>query len=255
MAKTIQILAGENQYIHGVYSKPSETSLESREHLLIVMVHGFPGNKDAHENVFKDFNHLISDKGYHTLCFDFRGCGESDGRQEDFTLESASEDFQNILGWAKDHDYTRFIFVCEGLGAPLTFMNAPEDALCFITLWPMLDLPRFAENTFKSKNIEDEWKKAGYALIGNDRIGIPFIEELEKTEITGVISKMNRPILVMHGAQDEVSPIDQLDIIRRHTNARRVEITSFHDGTHGLPQVNHRKTMFYHIMQFIEKYT
>lgn len=59
----------------------------------------------------------------------------------------------------------------------------------------------------------------------------------------------------MHGAQDKVSPIEQLDMFRACAGHRRVEITSFQDGTHGLPQENHRKSMFFHIRQFIEKYT
>ncbi len=255
MAKPIQILAGESQYIQGLFSRPDEEALDRADQFLIIMVHGFPGNKDTHENVFQSLEDVAAAKNYHSFRFDFRGCGESDGREEDFTLDSASEDLRNVIDWAKDQGYKRFVFVCEGLGVPITFMNAPEQTLCFITLWPMLDMKRIAVKNFKSDDIEKEWKKAGYAILNEHRIGISFIEQLQEAEITGAVKDLNKPILVMHGAQDEVSPIDQLDIIRAHANARRVEITSFQDGTHGLPQLNHRKTMFYHILQFIEKYT
>jgi len=255
MPKPIQILSGESQYIHGLHSKPSEESLENVDQPLVIMIHGFPGNKDSHDSVFQNLEQIIGEKNYHTLRFDFRGCGESDGREEDFTLESASEDIGSVLDWAKDQDYTRFIFICEGLGAPVTFMNAPEQGICYILLWPMLDMPHIAKTIFKADEIEDEWKKAGYALIDENRVGIPLIEQLEKADISGPISDLNRPVLVMHGAQDEISPINQLDTLRAHASSRRIEITSFQDGTHGLTQANHRKTMFYHIMQFIEKYT
>lgn len=255
MSKTVQILAGDNQYIQAEHVRPVEDSLESKDRLLIIMVHGFPGNKTAHDNVFGDLIHLISDKEYHSLRFDFRGCGESDGREEDFSLKGAADDLKNICGWAKDQGYERFIFIGEGLGAALSLLEIPKQALCYVFLWPMLELPRIAKFAFKADDIPDEWQKEGYGTIDDHRIGLSFIEELKETDILPILRGFEKPLMIMHGVKDQVSPVQQLEIVRAHVKARRVEITTFHDGTHGLPQVNHRKTMFYHIMQFIEKYT
>jgi len=255
MSNTVQILAGEEQYIQALYSSPQEKSFENLDRLLVIMVHGFPGYKEAHNDIFKDLEHVTGDKSYHTLRFDFRGCGESDGRQEDFSLLSAGEDLQTVLSWAKDRGYKRFIFIAEGLGAPITLMNTPDETVCMIMLWPMLDMPHIAKTLFQAEAIEEQWKKAGYILKDEDRIGLPFLQQLPKQNIASALKDLNGPILIMHGAQDEISPISQLDIVRTHAGARRIEITSFQDGAHGLPEPNHRKTIFYHMMQFIEKYT
>jgi pimeloyl-ACP methyl ester carboxylesterase len=254
MAQNVQILAGEKIYIHGSYSRPTEDSLAELEELLILMVHGFPGNKNAHGNLFHDIEFLLRDKGYHTLRFDFRGCGESDGREEDFTLAGANEDFQNVLFWARDRGYKRFIVIGEGLGATVALMNVDHTVAASVLLWPFIDLPRIAKTNYRPEAIEEPSIKAGYVLMENQRIGLDFIKEMQKSNLVFALKDLKIPLLIMHGSADETSPIDQLDLLRAHAAAKRIEITSFHDGTHGLPQLNHRKTMYYHISQFIEKY-
>lgn len=255
MSQTIQILAGEDQYIQGLYSCPEKETIEETKSLLVIMVHNFPGNKAAHGDVLGKISNTISNKSYHTLRFDFRGCGESDGREEDFSLESARADLKTVESWAKDQGYEKFIFIGEGLGAALSVMDAAEDALCYIFLWPVLDLPRMAKYAFKAHEVPDAWEKKGYADINDHRIGLNFINEMNNTDLLPALRAFKNPLMIMHGVKDDVSPAAQLELVRAHVQARRVEITTFHDGTHGLPQENHRRTMLYHIMQFIEKYT
>ncbi|MCB9981185.1 MAG: alpha/beta fold hydrolase [Rhodospirillales bacterium] len=255
MRETIQILVGQSQYIRASFAKPKEHLMQSVDRLLVIMVHGFPGDKNACDNVFADLEHVIGEKRYHTLRFDFRGCGASDGLAEDFSLYSASEDFKTVIKWAKDRGYGRFVFICEGLGAAIALMNAPKEARCYVLLWPMVDLPMIAQHVFQADTIEEDWKKAGYIMKDDSRISIAFLQQLKKAKMAKILKDLGKPLLIMHGAQDEVSPIEQLDMFRACAGHRRVEITSFQDGTHGLPQINHRKSMFFHIRQFIEKYT
>jgi pimeloyl-ACP methyl ester carboxylesterase len=254
MAQKVEILAGNKAYIRAAYSKPTEESMALRDELLVLMVHGFPGDKNVHGNLFLDLEFLLRDKGYHTLRFDFRGCGESDGREEDFTLSSAGEDFQNVLFWAKDQGYKRFITIGEGLGGAFCLLNIDHHSVCSILLWPYLDLPHIAKTLFRPEAIEEQSLKAGYILIGGKRIGIDLIKEMQKHDIVFAMKEAKIPLLVLHGAEDKTSPIEQLDLLRAHVGPKRLEITSFHDGEHGLTGLNHRKTMYYHIIQFIEKY-
>ena len=255
MPNTIRIPIGDTQNIQALHSKPEEDFSEAKKKLLVVMVHGFPGSKHAHQNIFSDLEAVIGDKGYHCLRFDFRGCGESDGHEENFTLKTAQEDLQCVLSWARDQEYERFIFVGEGLGAAISLLNAPWESRCFVFLWPMLDLPRIAKYRFQTHDIDAACEKEGYMALENHRVGLDLIQDLQKTSLLDTLKDFDKPVMIMHGARDTLSPIQQLDLARMNLKSRRVEITTFHDGTHGLPQTNHRKTMFFHIMQFVEKYT
>jgi len=255
MRETVQILAGESQYIRASYAKPEGELAASMNQMLVIMVHGFPGDKNGQNDIFADIEHGISDKNYHCLRFDFRGCGASDGQPEDFSFHSAAEDLDTVLQWAREKHYKRFVFVCEGLGASLAMMNGTDEALCYVLLWPMVDLPMIAQNTFQADEVTEEWKKEGYIPKEDSRVGILLLQQLQNANMNNVLKELGKPLLIMHGAQDEISPIEQLDMFRACAANRRVEITSFHDGTHGLPQVNHRKSLFFHMRQFIEKYS
>lgn len=254
MEKNVQILAGEDTYIQAIHSRPDENSSAEWDSLLVLMVHDFPGDKNSKKSLFHDLEFILRDKGYHSLRFDFRGCGDSGGKEEDFTLETACEDFQTVVGWAKDAGYKRFILVSEGLGSGIALLNMHPGVICTIMLWPKIDFPLIAQTAYKADNADDGG--AGHIVMDGHRIGTAFIDELCITNIREFLEKAECPVLALHGVIDEISPVNQLDLLRECAgNLRRLEITSFEDGTHGLPQLNHRKVMYFHIVQFIEKYT
>ena len=95
--------------------------------------------------------------------------------------------------------------------------------------------------------------KAILNMKGN-RIGIQLLKDLKKTNLIYALNEVFMPTLIMHGAQDKTIPVEQLDIAREHMRSKRIEITTFHDGKEGLQQLNHRKALFHHVMEFIEKY-
>ena len=94
----------------------------------------------------------------------------------------------------------------------------------------------------------------GYITMDDQRIGLPFLKELAKTDIIYALKETYMPTLIMQGAKDDITPASQLDFARTYIPSKRIEITTFQDGGHGLEQLNHRKMMFYHTMQFMEKF-
>ncbi len=252
MPEKITIDAGHNESISAIWSKPQERSIRALEKTLVVFSHGFPGHKDHQANLYADFEHLLGHKGYHTLRFDYRGCGTSDGREENFSLGAACEDFQNIRYWAKSQGYEHFVYMGDGIGATLAIMNLDLDVRALILLWPVLDLKSYKTSAFKL----DASKPVTQNLItsGDSRIGGAFLRELEKLDLTYALKEVFCPTLILHGARDTVVPIAQLDLARSLIRAKRIEITTFHDGEYGLQALNHRKSMFFQIQQFLEKY-
>ncbi|MCC6599007.1 MAG: alpha/beta hydrolase [Alphaproteobacteria bacterium] len=256
MANNVQIPAGIDTYIQATHSRPSEDSSAEWDSLLVVMVHDFPGDRNAKHNTFHDLEFLLRAKGYHSLRFDFRGCGDSGGAEEEFTLELAGEDYQSVMGWAHENGYRRFVLVGEGLGASIALLNMSNAVSCAVMLWPKIDLPLIAQTAFKVESAGPQAEMAGHIALDGHRIGYDLINELCTIDIKEPLEKTQCAVLAMHGVMDDISPIDQLDLLREHAyNLQRLEITSFQDGVHALPQLNHRKAMYFHITQFIEKYS
>lgn len=242
------------EQIKGLYRAPIVRMTDHADKTLVIMSHGFPGSMKAHNDLFGDVELLIAEKGYHALRFDYRGCGKSGGREQDFTIKSAAEDFQNVKLWAKGEGYTRFVYFGEGLGASIAVMNHDLDLACYVMLWPALNIEQYKEGFFGMISLSEEDKARGYVESGKSRLGLPFLEELDKFDLTPFLRDVHVPAMILHGVQDKKIPMECLDLARAHMRSKRLEITGFQDGGHGLTKLNHRKAMFYHIQQFLEKY-
>ena len=256
MGESILINAGNNQKISAIYKGCGETAGrdDAADRSLIVMAHDFPGHKAGNNDLYADLEFLFSKEGHHTLRFDFRGCGESDGKQEDFTLGSACEDFQSVLYWAKKSGYKNFAYIGEGLGATISLMNVSPNVNVIVTMWPILDLPHFGQNVLSMDGGQSDAPNKGYIEKDGHKISAHLINEMQRTDIFYALKEVSMPTMVFHGVQDQKIPISQLDIIRDNVKARRIEITSFQDGAEGLQKLNHRKAIFYQAQQFVEKY-
>ena len=162
MAQKIHIDVGDDQSITALYSRPESRSIDRIDDTLIIMAHGFPGHKAAHDNLFEQIEEFLARKKYHSLRFDFRGCGESDGKEENFTIASAKEDFQTILHWAKSHKYQRFIYIGEGLGATVSILKNDLNVAAFVLFWPVLDTDFYRKKAFDVSFIEETELEKGF---------------------------------------------------------------------------------------------
>ncbi|MCF8495608.1 MAG: alpha/beta hydrolase, partial [Alphaproteobacteria bacterium] len=118
MSSKIEILTGGGGTLCGLYNRPVESSAKAgrKAHTLVVMAHGFPGgHKGGQGDLYGEMQFLLAEHGLHSLRFDFRGCGESTGFPERFTLASAQEDLKHVVLWAKGRGYKEIAYVGEGL--------------------------------------------------------------------------------------------------------------------------------------------
>ncbi|MEZ5918830.1 MAG: hypothetical protein R3D66_02575 [Alphaproteobacteria bacterium] len=256
MTCDIQILAKDGEALSMLYGYPAESLTAELERTLVVMLHDFPGDKAGADNLYDKLESMFMGKGLHTLRFDFRGCGGSGGLEENFTFTSACEDVQSVLEWAKEKKgYEHFILVGEGIGASAGLVSMGADILFQILMWPVLDLFGVAEKVFHASGFEKEAGGEDFILFNGHKVGRALVDEMVETDINPSLEAVEAPTLIMHGVEDKLSPVEQLEIARTRFQSSRIEITTFHDGEHGLAKPAHRKVMFYHIMQFVEKYT
>lgn len=219
---------------------------------LVVMIHGFPGHKAARNDVFGELEFHLAKDDFHTLRFDFRGCGESEGKSEDFTLKTAVEDMASVLSWARSFGYERFFYIGEGLGATIALLSLNASVRGAVLLWPVLD-PRLTGMKDLMAAAGD--KEREFVIWRDTKIGLPFIKEIKSFNPMRKLRNLKVPLLIQQGdADEEVSP-RQMEMLRRHArSARRIEMTTYEGGGHGLSGLNERQTMIYHVRQFLKRY-
>ncbi|MCB1532322.1 MAG: alpha/beta hydrolase [Alphaproteobacteria bacterium] len=251
MSETIDIHASQDRILKAIHRVPAESSLSSADDTLFLMSHSFPGNKDGSNDIFYDLEHLLVEKGYHTLRFDYYGCGGSDGQEQDFSLGGACEDFKHVIYWAEGKGYKNFAFIGEGLGATLSIMNVDLNVKMMILLWPVLDTNDYSENRFDlHQSLTGEAVQKGYFECDGHKVGMTLLKELRKNTLHYALKEVFMPVLIIQGVRDEIVPLEHLQIAKENMRSKRIEIFSFHDGGHAMDQLNHRSMIFHQISEF-----
>lgn len=68
---------------------------------IVVMLHGFTGNKTEHAGHFRNLSRRLEKIGIASMRLDYHGNGESDGEFSDFVFEYALDDALRMIDYAK----------------------------------------------------------------------------------------------------------------------------------------------------------
>ncbi len=254
---TIELVSATGEIIRGIFQEPFNLSDNLLNPALMIFLHGFPhSHMKAHNDLFGQLQDACAKSGIASIRFDFRGCGISDGASENFMLSSAQEDIAQILEWSRTKFFDRYMFTAEGLGATC-MMQQPHlekkiHAAAFF--WPVLDSHDYAIQNFDADRHKPHFEKEEIVKINDTGVSMALIKTLYDTNLVEDMNQIEYPCLIQHGAQDEIVAIEHLDLARAHFRNRRIEITTYQDGSHGLLQDNHRKNLLYHFEQFVQKY-
>lgn len=256
MSQIFEIPSGKDKkFMSALYCEPSELTTPDLEKTLVIMVHGFPdSHKQAHEDLFGDLEYLFTTSGLHTMRFDFRCCGSSEGLQEEFTMQSANEDMDTILDWAHKQGFEQIIYVAEGLGAAHVVRKMNKTTRMAFFFWPILDVKGYCEKHYQGL-VPKDTINVPHIIADNNRIGMPMIDEMQDTDLQPFLDVIRAPILMQYGVKDTMVDEHQIAYFRKHAKAPRIDITSYEDGTNGLSTARHRQMIFYHIGQFLSKFS
>lgn len=243
MAEKIIIHSENHTELSAIHSRPSESLVAGLDKTLIVLVHDIPGQKSGTNGLLSDLESLLSEKGYHSLRFDFRGFGQSKGEASDTTLASVKADVDAVKVWANKKRYKKVLLVAEGVGATASLLSMDDMVGAVGLLWPVLDF-RAYQHYLKAQAEGGEVDHDFSALA----------RSMNNVCVVDTLKSLYLPCIVFQGMQDQRVGAEHYSLLREHANAKRMEISAFHDGEAGLKQMNHRKQIFFQIQQFVEKY-
>lgn len=236
--------------LSGVIRMPEHAASGARLPAFIVL-HGFGSNKNA-GNVLAPCK-MLEDLGYATLRFDMRGCGESQGeRGRVICLEQVS-DTRQALSFLAAHpliDPQRIALIGSSFGAAVSIYTAGVDSRAAAVIssggWG------HGERKFRGQHPTPEaWsrftamleegrrhrERTGKSLMVPRYDIVPIPEHLRKNVVANsiqefpaetaqsmfdfraqdVIAKISpRPVLLLHSAEDSVTPTEQSIELFRH---------------------------------------
>lgn len=184
-----------------------------------------------------NISRALTSKGIAVLRFDFTGLGESEGDFADTNFSGNVQDLIVAAEYLADNYEAPSILIGHSLGGAAVLMAASQ--LDFIksvvTIGAPADTPHL-KKLFKSSLEEIEENGKAVVSLGGRPFTIKqqFIEDLDKTELTSVISELRKPLLIFHSPQDETVDI---------TNAEKIYVAAHHPKSYiSLDKADHLLT-------------
>lgn len=237
--------------------KKKKPKLKPPQKPLVIMMHGFPGgHKSGNDDLFGAMEFRLEELGYPSVRFDFRGCGESDCTTGEFCLESAIEDVNTVMDWAKHEEkYKSVVLMGESCGATVAVMGyRPKYVAGLVLLWPAIILREtgFRELFTREKLLAAAAMDAPFVEFQGYRLGSHFLHEIYNTDLISSLERIKAPILIQHGTKDEDVPLEQAYFARDHAGGL-VDIGVFEGGDHGLHNPKMRKHLHVNIEHFLSR--
>jgi len=209
----------------------------------ILFVHGFKGFKDW--GFVPHTANYLADKGFFVLTFNFshNGIGKHPEKFSELDKFAKNTYSREVFETSEMIDAYLHEYFCiphnpkvgilghsrGGAVSLLSALNRTE--VKSVALWASISkLDRYSERQ------KEEWRKHGFMEVLNQRTGqmmrmnVSFLDDLfenaEKLNLQNAVSKLNKPILILHGDQDLAVPISEAKEIYSWSNK---EITEFYN--------------------------
>ncbi len=202
-------IENEGERISTVMHIPEETPAPA-----VVFSHGFTGNKIEAHRLFVRAARKMSKEGFVAVRFDFRGSGESDGEFEEMSISSEISDLNSVLKFLldkKEVSREKIGLVGLSLGGVVSILTAAKNSITkAVCTWSSPACLRLLSSLRDSFGVDLSQIEKGYIdLPSGYRIGRVFFEDALRHDILDDCAKISpRPMLIIHGSQDSVVPVE-----------------------------------------------
>mgnify|MGYP005646248221 CR=1 FL=1 len=200
---------------------------------VVVMIHGFTGNRIENSRLFVEISRSLCAAGVASLRFDLRGHGEGPGGFEDFDIEQAIRDAEEVVRWVLRHPS----FKTSALGLLGLSMGGyiaievasrkPRELRALALLSPAIDFTELRERHRGGVVVE-----GGYAYLGPQRMKLENLEKLLSRSAMGRARSIDVPTLIVHAVDDDVVPSEQSRRFFQGLRTRDKKLVLLEEGGH-----------------------
>ncbi|MFA4819634.1 MAG: alpha/beta fold hydrolase [Candidatus Aenigmatarchaeota archaeon] len=178
---------------------------------LVILAHGWTTSKNG--KTVPQMREALKKAGFATICFDFYGHGESEGKLKDMTLSIGIRNVIDVAKFARNAGYKKICMFGSSFGGMVSLLSAPKimPAALIVKAPPSFYIKRTLANKKGKKFREDCRKYTAYKTAG----------------------KIKCPVLIIHGTKDDVVPISQSrKLFKMLPNCKMIELKGVtHDFT------------------------
>ena len=205
---------------------------------IMVMCHGIRGQK-YERGVFPDLAEELLKTGVASIRFDFRGHGESEGLDKDVTIIKEKEDIESIIKYVTNLGYKQIILEASSFAtAAVSLIDYSKfDNIKALVIWygcPDLEVTKKG-NLFSLENKKIAERDGFYTSksisTGKDfRFGSELFDEVYRIKPYENLSKLDLPIIFVHGKCDEVVPYEY--VVNAYKLCKNAQLELIENGNH-----------------------
>ena len=177
---------------------------------LIILLHGFIGNKVGEHRLFVKAARQFTEKGYGVFRFDFSGCGESDGDYADVTVTRQLSEVQAVLDYVSASpqvDENNIILIGHSLGGAVASLTAATDhRIRKLILWSPVGKPYEDITTILGEQAVEEAAVSGVVDYQGFYVSQTFLTDLKNHHPLKAIRSFKEAALIIHAQEDEDIP-------------------------------------------------
>ncbi len=226
--------SSQGQAVAGVFHLP-----DVKKPSCVIASHGLFSSKDSEKYIA--LGDRFAQKGMAFLRFDFRGCGQSEGRISRSTVSGRIEDLDMAIGFVRSHPrmISQIGLMGSSLGGYISLIKAAgEEDIRAVVTWA---------TPFTLGGLEERKGEGEMASLGKE-----FFRDIKTHDLTPALGKVDS-CLVIHGDRDELVPVEHARMIYERLNEpKKMEIIE--GGDHRLTHQDHRERAFQITLEWFEKY-
>lgn len=228
-------LQSKGAQLVGMVHQPEREKIQTA----VIFCHGFTGNKQENKRLFVEAARHLARLGYWALRFDFFGSGDSAGEFHESRISINIENLRDVIGWTQKEGFGRVVVLGISMGAATAILCAEQSPVDGLILWSAV--PDFRE-LFEAKMgvpVEqvprvEQFEYDGWLI---DR---QFFEEALGWDVRSAFRKLNLPVLMVQGGEDEPVFVKGFETFRS-MNKSGVSFHFIPDAGHTFQTVRHRK--------------
>jgi len=252
MQNQVEFKNNEGLTLRGIVDKPQKYTTA------IIFLHGFPGSMFG---TGARVLHLFSKLNFLCFRFEFSGTNTSEGRFEDKLMSREVQEVKSAIDFLENNfPFKRLVLIGHSTGAIDAALYAHKDKRVdkLIILGGVSDLKQAVRYDFTDKQVHDFWTKGyiTYHKPGNwyhkKRLKKAFYDEFFTLDIPKAMKKYHRPLLIVHGSEDEAIPVKEAHELYHLANKPK-KLVIIKGADHRFTKKQHQMKLLWHIYRFIRQ--
>jgi putative redox protein len=173
----------------------------------VILCHGMESSKDSEKLI--SLGQSLAERHLVTLRFDF-ACSAESGKFEEITYSGEVEDLRAAFSFLTKRWPGKIGILGSSMGGTVALLFAAQEpgVTALTTLAAPIHPERFPERLLTPEQVR-QWREQGFTYFHGQRINVSLLNDLEKINVLEAVRHLSCPVLILHGDEDEVVPVEE----------------------------------------------